>query len=304
MERWLIGLGCIALMAGCGRGERDADVARVAQTAAKDKASQAPEEKAKEPAPVESQLPPLPEIKPPSKQVTPPAPLPEVKPPPLRPEKRERPKPTQTVAVTAEAFHGAIKKDAKAAAEKFEPALVELSGVVRAVGSRGAETFVTLDAGPEATLGILCVFAEEKQPWAKLSRGQKITVRGLWPEVVLQPGLVACTIAEAGPNPAAELRAEALAEDFAKARDAVRAKYSDKPLIVTGMVVSKTSNDLGAVRIFLQGAGELRVDCGFNAVDRAEAEAVTPGQRIRLAGEFSALESSEMPALRGCRLIQ
>jgi hypothetical protein len=69
------------------------------------------------------------------------------------------------------------------------------------------------------------------------------------------------------------------------------------------MVVSMTRNELGAVRLFLKGAGEMRVDCGFNANDRAEAEAQPVGKTIRLVGEFSSFESGEAPALRGCRVI-
>jgi hypothetical protein len=53
----------------------------------------------------------------------------------------------------------------------------------------------------------------------------------------------------------------------------------------------------------LKGAGEVRVDCGFNAADRAEAFALKTGAPVRLVGEFSLFESNDGPALRGCRVI-
>ena len=216
--------------------------------------------------------------------------------------KKKRSNATETVSLTAEAFAAEIRKNADAAAAKFEPVFVELSGTVRSVGSRDKEPYVTLDAGPEP-LGIVCVLAQEKEPWAKISKGQKIKIRGRWAEVAVQPGLEECALVELGPNPAQEVTAEALAEEFAKNKGAVRTKYQEKPLIVTGVIVDAKPNDLGAVRVFLKGAGETRVDCGFNTADVAEAKALLAGQRVRLVGEFSAIESNDGPALRGCRVI-
>ena len=216
--------------------------------------------------------------------------------------RKDRAKPTETMPLTAEAFGREINKSADDAARKFENVYVELTGVVRAVGSRDKEGFVTLDAGAES-LGIVCYLGSEKEPWAKISRGQKIKLRGQWPDIWVQPSLEACELVDIGVNPALELKAEALAEEFAKGKDAVRAKYQEKPLIVTGIVVHTAKNELGAVRLFLKGAGDIRVDCGFNALDQAEAAAQMIGATVRLTGEFSAFESTEAPALRGCRVI-
>ncbi|GEM_PF-6987933 len=216
--------------------------------------------------------------------------------------RKDRAKPTETMTLTAEAFGGEIRKSADDAARKFENVYVELTGVVRAVGSRDKEGFVTLDAGAES-LGIVCFLGSEKEPWAKISRGQKIKLRGQWPDIWVQPSLEACELVDLGTNPAQELKAEALADEFAKGKDAARAKYQEKPLIVTGIVVHAAKNELGAVRLFLKGAGDTRVDCGFNAIDQAEAGTQMIGATVRLTGEFSAFESTEAPALRGCRVI-
>lgn len=224
------------------------------------------------------------------------------KPPPVV-VKKERVKPTDTVSLTAEAFGGEFRKNVDAAARKFESVFVELTGTVSNVGSRGQEPFVTLDAGPES-LSILCLLAQEKEPWAKISKGQKIKVRGQWPDFSVQPTLEQCVLVEVGTNPAKELKAEDLAAEFAKNKDAVRKQYADKPLIVTGVIVdAKPRNDLGAVSVYLKGASEVRVDCGFNAGDRAEAFALKRGKPVRLVGEFSLFESNDSPALRGCRVI-
>ena len=226
------------------------------------------------------------------------------KPPPPPPVvKRERVKPTDTVTLTAEAFGGEFRKDAEAAAKKFDAVFVELTGVVSGVGSRGNEPFVTLDAGPES-LSILCLLGQEKEPWAKISKGQKIKIRGQWPDFSVQPTLEQCVLVDVGTNPAQELKAEALAAEFAKNKDGIRKQYAEKTLIVTGEIVdAKPRNDLGAVSVYLKGAGEVRVDCGFNAADRAEAFALKSGSPVRLVGEFSLFESNDGPALRGCRVI-
>ena len=241
------------------------------------------------------------------KLVVPPLVLPQETPKPIvaKPTaiaKKERVKPTGTVALTAEAFGAEIRKSADDAAKKFEPVFVELTGIVRTVGAHEKEAYVTLDAGPES-LGIKCVLATEKEPWAKISRGSKIKLRGQWPDILVQPSLEACELIEVGPNPAQELKAEALADEFAKNKDATRKKYDEKPLIVTGVIIDAQKRGLGAVSLLLKGAGELRVDCGFNAGDSAEAKAQMRGQTVRIAGEFAAFESSDVPALRGCRVI-
>lgn len=226
-----------------------------------------------------------------------------VKPKPPVVAKKERVKPTDTVSLTAEAFGGEFRKNADEAARKFESVFVELTGTVSNVGSRDKEPFVTLDAGPES-LSILCLLAQEKEPWAKISKGQKIKVRGQWPDFSVQPTLEACVLVELGPNPAQELKAEALAAEFVKNKEALRKQYADKPLIVTGVIVdAKPRNDLGAISIYLMGAGDVRVDCGFNATDRAEALALKSGNPVRVVGEFSPFESNDGPALRGCRVI-
>jgi hypothetical protein len=225
----------------------------------------------------------------------------ELKLPPLQSDK-DRALPKEVVAVVAESLRQELDKDRAATVKKYQSVTVELSGVVRTVGSRGPETFVTLETGPG--LGLMCVFADEKQPWAKVSRGQKVKLRGLWPMTLAQDGLVQCTIVERGPSTTDEMSAETLAERFAKDKDDVRKKYAEKPLVVMGVVSDMRRNDLGAVRVFLKGAEAIRVDCGFDAADRAEAESVRMGQRVLLIGEFAALESTLEPALRGCRLIQ
>lgn len=216
--------------------------------------------------------------------------------------RKDRARPTETVALAAQAFAMEISKSADDAARKYENAFVELTGTVRTVGSRDRDCYITLDAGPES-LGIMCWLAKESEPWAKISKGQKVKLRGQWPDLFVQPSLEACELVELGANPAIEMTAESLAADFVKSKEAIRAKYHEKPLIVTGMVVSMTRNELGAVRLFLKGAGEMRVDCGFNANDRAEAEAQPTGKTIRVVGEISSFESSDAPALRGCRVI-
>ncbi|MCI0684771.1 MAG: OB-fold putative lipoprotein [Gemmataceae bacterium] len=222
---------------------------------------------------------------------------------PVVPVKKTRVKPTATVSLTAEAFGGEIQKDAEAAERKYESVFVELTGTVNNVGSRDREPFVTLDAGPES-LSILCLLAQEKEPWAKISKGQKIKVRGQWPDVSVQPTLEACVLVDLGANPAKEINAETLAAEFAKNKDGVRKQYADKPLIVTGVIdTARPRNDLGAVSVYLKGAGAVVVDCGFNAVDRAEAFALKRGDAVRVVGEFSLFESSDGPALRGCRVI-
>jgi len=299
-----LSLAALSLVSAAGCGKQDAPKATGAvkkEGETPSKATQA--EKDTVPLPPPPNFPPLPKVELPKETDKGKDPVVvKPKPPPVV-VKKERVKPTDSVALTAEAFGGEFKKDAEAAAKKFEAVFVELTGVVNSVGSRGKEPFVTLDAGPES-LSILCLLAQEKEPWAKISKGQKIKIRGQWPDFSVQPTLEQCVLVEVGVNPAQEVKAEALAAEFAKNKDAIRKQYADKTLIVTGVIhTAKPRNDLGAVSVYLKGPGDVHVDCGFNATDRTEAFTLKEGATVRIVGEFSLFESNDGPALRGCRVI-
>lgn len=281
----------IAAVPGCGKQEASKPAAEKKGDAAPAKTASSDGAPPRLPPPPDLVMPQVPEPKP----IVPAKPAGLVK-------KKDRTKATESVALTAEAFAAEIRKSSDAAAKKFEPVWIELSGVVRAVGSRDKEPYVTLDTGAEL-FGIVCVLAQEKEPWAKISKGQKVKVRGRWTDEAVSPGLDECTLIEFGTNPAQQIAAEALADEFAKNKAATRTKYQDKPLIVTGVIVDAKPNELGAIRVFLKGVGETRVDCGFNTADAAEAKALLAGQSVRVVGEFSVFESNDAPALRGCRVI-
>jgi tRNA_anti-like len=281
----------IAAVPGCGKQEASKPAAENKNDAASPKTASSDGAPPRLPPPPDLVMPQVPEPKP----IVPAKPAGLVK-------KKDRTKATESVALTAEAFAAEIRKSPDAAAKKFEPVWIELSGVVRAVGSRDKEPYVTLDTGAEL-FGIVCVLAQDKEPWAKISKGQKVKVRGRWTDEAVSPGLDECTLIELGTNPAQQIAAEALADEFAKNKAAARTKYQDKPLVVTGVIVDAKPNELGAIRVFLKGAGETRVDCGFNAADAAEAKALLAGQCVRVVGEFSMFESNDAPALRGCRVI-
>jgi hypothetical protein len=209
-------------------------------------------------------------------------------------------KPTRTMAMTAEEFHKAVKEGM--AGMMFRDAAIELTGTIRMVGSDGKDCVITLEAGTSA-LGVSCQIVGEKEPWARLARGQKIKLRGQFPAFFADAALVNCTLVELGPSTAVQAKAEDLAAEFAKDKEATVKKYREKTVIIAGVVESKRSNDLGAIKVILKSAGPVRTQCGFTAFEKAEAEKLQPGERVRIVGEFSALESLNEPVLLFCRVI-
>jgi hypothetical protein len=79
-----------------------------------------------------------------------------------------------------------------------------------------------------------------------------------------------------------------LANEFSTDAAAANAKYKDKDVVLSGTVVGKRTNDLGAATIEVKGNGKLKVFCEFTAQDedKAATRPVQAGQQVKLKGHF------------------
>jgi hypothetical protein len=207
--------------------------------------------------------------------------------------------------LTAEELVGEHKKDRAAAEKKYRNAVIELRGEVSGVSAGlSGDAFVSLKAGSNL-LGVSCAMVD-REPWASVSKGQQVTVRGVWPPSQVGVSLARCVIVARGPSPAAVLTAERLAAEYAADAFGTVNRYKGKDVIVTGVVLAREKSATGAPTIYLKGNDRVRVDCGFTDLvnDKSALESLATGQQVKVVGELLGIDHTEgSVALRFCHLV-
>jgi hypothetical protein len=208
------------------------------------------------------------------------------------------------IKLDPEAFAKEVKKDERAAAAKYKGKTIELSGKVADVHRNASgDPFLSLPAKTAGILGVSC-FLKDKNVFGKVVKGQEVTVRGRYPDLQFGVQLLDCELVKVGPSPALTYTAEEMTKEWARDKAGAVKKWKDKVLIVSGEVADTKANDVGAINVYLKGTDKLRVDCGFTAFEKAVAEKIKAGDRVKLVGEFLEFESGEKgPALRFCQVV-
>jgi hypothetical protein len=206
---------------------------------------------------------------------------------------------------TAEELVQECQKDRAAADKKFANAVIELRGEVSGISAGlSGDAFVSLKAGSNL-LGVSCAMVD-REPWASVSKGQQVTIKGAWPGSRVGVSLSRCVIVNRGPSPAQLVTAEQLAAEYAADRAATINKYRGKDVIVTGVIAAKEKTETGTPSVCLKGTEKIRVDCGFGNLDndRKALEPLTAGQPVKVVGELLGIDHTERSvALRFCHLI-
>jgi len=185
-------------------------------------------------------------------------------------------------AITALQLAEEFEKDSKAARQKYQGKVIDLSGRIdrlnRNIG--GGDAFVVLDGGKE---GVRCVTVD-KQPWNKVVPGQKVKLRGTLADNST-PMLLQCEILETGESPALVVTAEQLAKEAAADAEGTDKKYKGKPLIVTGEIV-ELKPAKGEEYLKLKGDDQRKVYCVFPLQGDMIA-GLKEGQRVKILGQYS-----------------
>jgi uncharacterized protein (DUF1330 family) len=188
--------------------------------------------------------------------------------------------------MTAEEFFKEYEAGKNTAAEKYKGKVIELSGEIDGIGRNfGGDPYVTLKVEKQL-LGVMCFTAEE-HPWAKVVRGQKIKIKGKWPEFTVASSLIYCAFVETGEYAGIRLSAEELAKEYAADPEATVKKYDKKFLVMTGEVVSKEFNSAGAASVELKSGNKVKVKCSFTATEKDVTKPIKVGQTIEVVGEFT-----------------
>lgn len=186
--------------------------------------------------------------------------------------------------LSAADFHAEHKKGNLALAQKYAGKVIEVQGVVKNVGRNVSKMpYIALEA--EDLLGVMC-FTMDKKPWERVAVGQKVKVRGKFPEAVIGVTLSDCEVAEAGEGAAATLPATDLARKYRADPDAVSKKYDKKSLIVFGEVVKKDYDEGGAPSLELKGADQVKVLCAFTAFEKDLVDPIQVGQHVHIIGQY------------------
>lgn len=200
------------------------------------------------------------------------------------------------LTITADQFAA----QAKAAKGK----VVELTGVVEGfMARRGDKAAVRLKAAKNV-LGIVCFTADE-QPWATLSPGQEVKLRGKGHDGGITAALVDCVVLEKGNNPAPTVAAEALAGDYAADPKATDARYSKpgdlfgKYVYITGEVEAREGKAPDAVTFRLNCKGDVGIELVVPPIDaeRADIE-VQPGTQVKALAQYEPSRNPKVVKLR------
>ncbi len=147
---------------------------------------------------------------------------------------------------TVPGFYQAIPADEKLAAKKFAGKVIEVTGVCEDISRAAAEGSSTIvlhdDRDPDASRGVFTDL-NEKQPWAKIVPGQRVTIRASFSEsavrseagqkvgyIYLKDG----TIVDAGKYLGISITAAELAKLYKGDPKATAKKYDGKYLLMTG----------------------------------------------------------------------
>ena len=194
--------------------------------------------------------------------------------------------------------------------------LFEISGMVDRVDSTSSGdgiVYLRPDTDTEPTEARLNrrpyiqALVGDREPWARLARGQLATLRGKLGALPEPPNIEQAEIIEAGPSSAVNITAPLLASQHAKGEDALRNLYDGKDVIVTGTVSDVRPSPITGLTLFLEGDGKVRVRCELGVTETqrlGEALAPKPGQTVKVFGDVQPgnLTETVLP-MKGCRLI-
>jgi len=201
----------------------------------------------------------------------------------------EKPKKAPDFSLSAEELEAEYQMDKQAAEKKYKGKIIELSGVVeRLYGDEPA--FIGLHAG-KRRLGLPCVMTD-KEPWARVARGQTVKLRGSWATQGDLPALYDCMIVDAGPNSAVLLSAAKLAEEYAADPKSVANRYNDKAVILSGEVVENKNDESGRI-VRLKGTEKVSIELRYGPVFEKRGTNIMAGEVIKVYGEFTEFNFSK-----------
>jgi hypothetical protein len=187
-------------------------------------------------------------------------------------------KPDFTLEATALAEE--FRRGKTAATTKYKGKVVEVRGILRDVARDATgekKPYLELEGSEGAS--VFC-YTADAEPWMHNAPGQRVTVRGKWPNFAIQATLDDCAVIDGGGDRAGEVTAAKLSQAFA---DDQGDSYEDKRLFVRGEVTGaeeQKQNDV--IYVGLRTDDDPQVYCVFSALEKDITKTLKPGQKIRV----------------------
>lgn len=204
-------------------------------------------------------------------------------------------------SLSTEEYLTEFKRNGFAAKEKYKRKIIELKGVVKGFHSVTVGNDRKVVLGAAGSAGTVECRLTEGQPWAKFSKGQQLTVKGVGPELQAYPHLVACAVTAAGPGTGVSATAEKIAAECEADPEGFARKYAEKSFVVTGEVARREEGEWN-LKVYLKGTPKRPLVCLFSRYGGtwARAQRLAPGEKVKIYGEFSLREAVN---LEECELI-
>jgi Leucine-rich repeat (LRR) protein len=188
--------------------------------------------------------------------------------------------------LSVDQFYKEYEAGRNTAAEKYKNKVIELTGEVDGMGRNiSGDAYVSIKLEKQL-IGVMC-FTAQAEPWAKVAKGQKVKLKGKWPEFAVTAALVNCSFTETGDYQAVALSAPELAKQYEADKVATTKKYDKRQLVITGVVEDREFNSVGAATFTLKGTDKVKVKCSFTAFEKDAAKKIKIGQTVKLIGEFA-----------------
>ncbi len=211
------------------------------------------------------------------------------------------------VALSADDLVKEMEKDLAAAEKKYRDKVLGVTGVVegfRWLGPRDSRQLgpkekaadppvrsILMLAAGDHVVGLQCITVDA-EPWASVSRGQRVKVLGKWHEPGSSefPALANCVIIDKGAFTTPTFTAAALVRAYAADRDGFATKYDNQDLIVSGEIESRAVLAFGPTMIKLKT--DEPVDCicltyRSNWAITDVLAAPLPGKQVKFLGRCS-----------------
>ncbi len=201
--------------------------------------------------------------------------------------------------VSAPDFVAEFKKDSKAAHAKYKGKTVEVTGLLKSVGTNaGGDPVILLAGEPMNALSFAFTtgITTERYPGKLAVPGQTVTIKGRAHPEYPGPNLLDVEIIKVEGDKPPTFTADSLAAEFAKDHDAAAKKYENKWVKLSGEIVKVDLNEAKAGSVLLKTKTKTpRVTASFVADERNTA--FKPGQKIEVIGEINALTTSDKEAV-------
>jgi hypothetical protein len=190
-------------------------------------------------------------------------------------------KPDFTLAATELAEEYRAGKSA--ANKKYKGKVLEVTGIIRDIGrDAGGEKRPYLELGTDANenASVFC-YTADREPWQHHAPGQKVTLKGRWPDFLVVATLVESVVTESVGGKVSEITAEQLSDEFSSGDG--EEKYDGKRLFVSGTIADKEERpQLDAIYVQLRADGNYFVYCLFNSLEKDVVKKLNAGEKIRV----------------------